>query len=94
MQIFNSTFKTTSLNLSAYLIVQGFKLIGKTKDPENYKKVIFLFQNNQKIETAANNYLTGRGGKVDVDILFAAQKKLKNLLYEDSFHPETYAPYG
>ena len=77
-------FKTTSLNLATYLLVKNFDLLGKENVEGKIKRYAFVFHKNDQCQKIATNFITGRGGTVDVHRFLDAQKRLKTLLFEQS----------
>lgn len=75
------------------MITKGFTLLGKQTAFESNNKVSFVFEKRPGLEEAAEKFLSGRGGKVEVNSLLEAQKRLKNLLFENSVKENSYAPF-
>ena len=66
--------ETSDIDLTAYLIISGFKLIGPPKRKE--RLVIFQFKNGPELEKAWNDYFDKRTG-VDALTFSEITRKLR-----------------
>ena len=71
--------ETSDIDLTAYLIVSRFKLIGQPKRKE--RLVIFQFKNSPELEQAWNNYFEKRTS-VDALTFSETTRKLRTQVKE------------
>lgn len=71
--------ETSDIDLTAYLIVSGFKLIGPPKRKE--RLVIFQFKNSPELEQAWNDYFEKRTS-VDALTFSETTRKLRTQVKE------------
>jgi hypothetical protein len=71
--------ETSDIDLTAYLIVTGFKLIGPPKRKE--RLVIFQFKNSPELERAWNSYFDKRTS-VDALTFSETTRKLRTQIKE------------
>jgi hypothetical protein len=81
-----SLFRLTSLNLAAFLITNGFRLIGIERTP-GQKRASFLFTNSTDKEKFLNAYNFSPDDSPDVMVdarkYASAVKQLKDRLYQE-----------
>jgi len=75
-------FRTTSLHLASYLLARDLELLGREPVEDRPGTYVFVFRDRADRLEAANAFLTGKGGPVDVHLFLEAQRRLKNLVHE------------
>ena len=80
----NHLRKSTSINLCAFLDTNGCELLGKEPADDGIGRYTFVFRDSPHCQKLVTDFLTGRGGMVDVHQFLEAQKRLKALLFEQA----------
>jgi hypothetical protein len=73
-----TTFTTYDIGVSTAFLCAGFKLI--SVDKENPRKALFIFEKEDGIESAADDYFSNRL-EVKARSYFDHLKAIKNMLY-------------
>lgn len=75
------TFNTDSFNLASFLLSQSCRLI--SLDRTNPKRIVFIFEESAKRVELTDLFLMYKA-QVEPHRLFAAQKDLKQLIYQST----------